>query len=120
MKNSLLKQIIIFNVLSVLVISSVNAQIVHPVDTIYTPPGYSGGPLHALLWLPKHTNGTGVVIAHGATLNDSNMHIWGDSLAAHGYVVLSIDYYDFFDPVPTLYPNPVREFKFGIEFLRRN
>src|SRR5438093_60313 len=118
MKNSLLKKTIVFNILSVLLISLANAQIVHPFDTIYTPPGYSGGPLHTLLWLPKHTNGTGVVLAHGGTLNDTTMHVWGDSLAAHGYVVLSVDYVAFFGPV--LYPNPVREFKFGIEFLRRN
>src|SRR5205814_4916522 len=105
-----------------------NAQIQHNnirvVDTIYTPAGYPGAPLHAILWLPSVTNGAAIVLTHPSATeyNSDEIRIQGDFFSSYGYVVVAIDYYGFFHPsgIPARYPDPVRAYKTGIEFLRKN
>ena len=103
-----------------------NAQIqqnnIRVVDTVYTPAGYPGGPLNSILWLPSVTNGAAVILVHGSGMIPDNLHLWGDVLSSYGYVVLSMDYYDYFNSsgVPDLYPAPVRAIKTAVEFLRKN
>src|SRR5205814_8679061 len=81
-----------------------NAQIQHNnirvVDTIYTPAGYPGAPLHAILWLPSVTNGAAIVLTHPSATeyNSDEIRIQGDFFSSYGYVVVAIDYYGFFHP----------------------
>lgn len=88
-------------------------------DTLYTPPGFPEGPFLGTVCIPDSPNGRGVVLAHGMGSGREALRFWCDSLAAHGYVAMTIDYCDV-DQVCGLYPAPVRAFKAAVQFLRRN
>lgn len=100
MKTQLIKTIILFCILNFTFCIYSNAQIqqnkIRVVDTVYTPPGYSGGALSAILWLPSITNGAAIVVAHNAGGDPASEAIYGDFFSSYGYVVISIDYYGFF------------------------
>jgi dienelactone hydrolase len=96
------------------------AQSFTTLDTMYTPSGYSDGPLAATVYLPAISKGVGVVLTHGYTANRQSLTLWCDTLAANGYVAMTIDYHDWSDTVKGIYPTPVRAYKIAVEFLRRN
>ena len=99
-------------------------------DTVYTPFGFELGDLTATIDIPNNPNGVGVVIAHGAyaegPFQRQTMKIWCDTLAANGYLTMSIDYYsldvseDSNIDTNAAYPRQVTTFKIAVEFLRRN
>lgn len=95
------------------------SQGISVLDTIYTPPGYVGGPLMATIFIPDPhvARGIGVVLGRWSDANRLTAKVWCDTLAARGYVAMTIDY-------PNLeashYPQPQRDFKMAVEFLRRN
>jgi len=105
-------------------ISSNAQQTFTQFDTTYTPSGYPEGPLLGVLYVPSNPNGCGVVLGHtsGPGGDRNQLHVWGETLASLGYVVLSVDYYQLWNVqgVPSLYPAPPRAFKTAVEFLRRN
>jgi acetyl esterase/lipase len=113
-------KIVILLLLTVFTIVRLNAQTYTTRDTIYTPPGYEDGPLTATLVIPKTPNGVGVVLAHYLGATRQSLAVWCDTLAVHGYVAMTIDYYDFRSGPNGVYPKPIRAFKIAIEFLRRN
>lgn len=105
------------------------AQNYTTLDTIYTPAGFELGELMATINIPNNPNGAGVVFAHGAfgvPFQRQTMQIWCDTLAAHGYLAMTIDYYSL-DlttgsnvDTNTAYPRQATTFKLAVEFLRRN
>jgi len=97
-----------------------SGQSVTILDTIYTPNGYEDGPLTATVYIPAISNGIGVVLAHGYTGTRQEFETWCDTLAARGYVAMTIDYYDWINVQYGIYFKPVRAFKIAVEFLRRN
>jgi dienelactone hydrolase len=97
-----------------------SAQTTRILDTTYTPPGYEDGPLNATVYIPAIPNGAGVVLAHYLTGTRQTLDVWCDTLAAHGYVAMTIDYYDWSSTTYGIYPKPVRAYKTAVEFLRRN
>ncbi|GEM_PF-1795870 len=95
-------------------------QNVTRLDTIYTPAGYVDGVFTASIFIPPQSiaRGIGIVLGHG--LDDTpldGLGVWCDTLAAHGYVAMTISFLELDE---TKYPVPVRAFKTGVEFLRRN
>jgi dienelactone hydrolase len=90
------------------------------IDTVYTPPAYSEGPLWATIYLPAVRNGVGVILAHGYSRTRKSIDLWCDTLATRGYLAMAIDYYDAFHLTYGGYPKAVRAFKTAVEFLRRN
>jgi acetyl esterase/lipase len=94
------------------------AQRVSILDTIYTPSGYPEGPLTASIFVPSVHNGAGVILCHGISAARHQMDVWCDSLAAHGFVAMTIDYYDINNRTSGGYPKPVRAFKSAVQFLR--
>jgi pimeloyl-ACP methyl ester carboxylesterase len=106
-----------FALLIALVRPCVFAQVV--LDTVFTPPDYEQGPLLATVTIPNVPNGVGVVLTHGTNGTRQGLSVWCDTLAAHGYTAMTIDYFDF----PSyfgFYPYPVLTFKVAVQFLRRN
>jgi len=107
-------QILLFISIIGFTAKNLSAQSYTNLDTIYTPAGFELGDLWATLSIPANPNGVGVVVTHGATL------------AAHGYLAMTIDYYSLVTiPGPTVdtiaaYPRQARTFKIAVEFLRRN
>jgi dienelactone hydrolase len=101
-------------------VSSGSAQQVTILDTVYVPPGYAEGQLLASVYIPAKPNGVGVVLTHGISATRKQMDIWCDTLAARGYVAMTIDYYDITNTTHGGYPKPVRAFKTAVQFLRRN
>jgi dienelactone hydrolase len=95
-------------------------QSVTILDTVYTPDGYGDGPLTGTVYIPTVSNGIGVVLAHYYTGTRQTLNSWCDTLAAYGYVAMTIDYYDWSNASCGIYPKPVRAFKIAVEFLRRN
>src|ERR1700690_3117874 len=91
------------------------AQAISVSDPAYPPPGYPEGPLLARMFVPAVSNGIGVVLLHGSSLNRLVAIPWCDTLAAYGYVAMSIEYPDF-----APYPREARTAKVAVEFLRRN
>jgi dienelactone hydrolase len=89
-------------------------------DTAFTPSGYEQGALTASLSIPNVPNGVGVVLAHGMGGTRQSMSVWCDTLAAHGYTTMTIDYSDFTNKDFGFYPYPVQTFKTAVQFLRRN
>ncbi len=89
-------------------------------DTVYTPPGYQDGPLPATVYIPNSPNGVGVVLAHFMTGTRHTLAAWCDTLAAHGYTAMTIDYYDMRDSILSAYPKPIQSFKTAVQYLRRN
>ncbi len=89
-------------------------------DTVYTPPGY-GDSLVATIFIPPPSmaRGVGIILTHGITAPRQSLNFWCDTLSAHGYVAMSIDYHDI-DQLSGRYPKPVRAFKTAVQFLRRN
>jgi acetyl esterase/lipase len=89
------------------------------VDTVYTPANYIGGALSATLYKPETPKGTAVILLHGILEDRSAMTVWGDSLAANGYLAMSIDYPD---PIVggATFPAPPRAIKTAVQFLRSN
>lgn len=100
-------------------IQPVFALSVTTIDTVFTPPGYSDGDLSATLYLPDQPNGAAVIAVHELGMARSSVQIWCDTLAAHGYLVMTIDYPD---PVnqQAHYPSPPRALKIATQFLRRS
>lgn len=88
-------------------------------DTVYTPPGYSDGVLFATLYFPDQPNGAAVIAVHELGATRSTLHLWCDTLAAHGYLVMTIDYPDPVNNRAT-FPAPPRALKVATQFLRRN
>ncbi|MCX6136233.1 MAG: T9SS type A sorting domain-containing protein, partial [Ignavibacteriales bacterium] len=71
--------------------------------------------------LPSTARGVGIVLCHGLGNTRLNgLGIWCDTLAARGYLAMTIDFYDPAVGLLTVYPKPVRAFKIAVEFLRRN
>ena len=99
--------------------SFANAQSYTTFDTIYTPTGYSDGKMTGTVYLPKAPNGVGIVAVHEILVTRSSMTIWCDTLAAHGFTVMTIDYPD---PVgqAAKFPLPIRAFKTAVQFMRKN
>ncbi len=64
-------------------------------------------------------NGIGVVVVHGGGGTQQSTSGWRDTLAAHGYVVMSIDYPDL-GQYPDVYPKAARAVKLAVQYLRRN
>jgi hypothetical protein len=89
-------------------------------DTIYTPPGYEDGPLMGTVYMPDVPNGVAVVLSHAMNDTRASMSVWSDTLAAHGYTAMTIDYYDWGYRTLSAYPKPIRAFKTAVQFLRRN
>jgi hypothetical protein len=90
---------------------SMSAQTATILDTVYTPLGYSDGPLTGSIYMPVKSNGAGVVLAHYYTGDRQSLGVWCDTLAAHGYVAMTIDYYDWGSSSHGTYPGPVRALK---------
>ncbi len=86
-------------------------------DTVFTPSNYPDGALEATIFLPSSFNGTAVVLVHELGTARSTMDIWGDTLAAHGFLAISIDYPDPVNSGAT-FPQPVRAVVAGVQFLR--
>jgi acetyl esterase/lipase len=95
------------------------SQTVKIFPVTYTPPGDREGPLGGTLFLPAVGNGIGVVVVHGGGGTQQSTSGWRDTLAAHGYVVMSIDYPSL-GQYPDIYPLEVRAVKLAVQFLRRN
>ena len=93
------------------------AQDVTRIDTVYTPEGYKDGIQRATIFIPSPSNGVGVIVAHGLGGNRFE-RTWADSLAANGYVAMTIDYKDIDEGAK--FPVPVTTYKLAVEFLRRN
>jgi hypothetical protein len=90
------------------------------IDTVFTPPDYEQGPLTASVSIPDVPNGVGVVVAHGTGGTRQNLSVWCDTLAAHGYTAMTIDYLDIHNTAFGLFPYAGRTFKIAVQFLRRN
>lgn len=90
------------------------AQTVSVFDTVYTPAGDVGGARVGTMFVPANSNGIGVVVVHGGGVGRATNRPWCDTLAARGYVVLTIDYADG----STIYPQAARAVKLAIEFMR--
>jgi dienelactone hydrolase len=115
-----MKATLLILVLAAVVESPLFAQTVTVFDTVYTPPGDADGDLVATLYIPSESVGVGVVLSHWWTGDRHTMKCWAETLAAHGYVAMAIDYYDFsYRGNECVYPKPVRSFKLAVEFLRR-
>jgi dienelactone hydrolase len=97
-------------------VSPARAQAVSVFDTVYTPPGDPGGASVGTIFVPPNSNGIGVVVVHGGGVGRATNRPWCDTLAARGYVVLTIDYPD----ASTVYPVGARAVKLAIEFMRRD
>ncbi len=115
--------------INLLTVQCLSAQNYTTLDTIYTPAGFELGDLMATINIPHNSNGVGVVVAHGAYENNPfarhTMKIWCDTLASHGYVAMTIDYYSFDVMSGSIdtsraYPRQATTFKIAVEFLRRN
>lgn len=129
MKNTVLVTAIFLTVLTVCT-DSVSAQYYTTLDTVYTPLGFELGEFMATINIPERPNGVGIVLAHGAypegPFQRQTMQIWCDTLAAHGYLAMSIDYYSIDVSGGTsidtsaAYPNQATTFKTAVEFLRKN
>jgi len=96
---------------------AVFSQGVMVTDTVFTPSDYPDGILDGTLFSPSSFNGTAVVLVHELGTARSTMEIWGDTLAAHGFLALSIDYPDPVNSGAT-FPEPVRAVVAGVQFLR--
>lgn len=107
--------------LSVLTIvpTTLPAQGVVPLDTVYTPDGYPDGSLSATIFIPSPAKAKGVGVVLGRYTNATRLtaKVWCDTLAAGGYVAMTIDYGNL---DASFYPKPQRAFKTAVEFLRRN
>jgi acetyl esterase/lipase len=91
------------------------AQSFTTLETVFTPSTYPDGALNGTLFLPSTFNGTAVVLVHELGADRSTMDVWGDTLAAHGFLALSIDYPD---SSYAMFPQPVRAVVAGAQFLR--
>jgi dienelactone hydrolase len=102
--------------------TTVLGQGVTKLDTLYTPADFSLGDLYATIFIPSPSNakGVGIVVCRGMFQTRlSEFGVWCDSLAANGYLAMTIDYPDI-NASDGAYPNPVRAFKTAVEFLRIN
>ena len=104
--------------LVLLVAFQLSAQTVAVFDTAFYSDAH--GSRIATMYVPAESNGVGVVLGHWWTGTRSTMRCWAESLAAHGYVAMAFDYYDFnYRTTICKYPKPVTTFKLAVEFLRR-
>ncbi len=111
-----MKRMLWLLVLGIVLLASLSSsQTVSVFSTVYTPPGDPDGPRSGTMFVPAVGNGIGVVIAHGQGATQQSTSGWRDTLAAHGYVVMSIDYPDF-----GVYPKASRAAKLAVQFLRRS
>ncbi len=104
---------------SLLLPYAIAAQSFTSFDTIFTPPAYLDGDLTGTLFVPSMPNGISIVAVHGLGDAVSTMNGWSDTLAAHGYTVLNIDYPDPVNAGAT-FPMPVRAIKTAVQFMRRS
>jgi acetyl esterase/lipase len=113
-----MKHLVLFlaGAMTLLVIRS-GAQTVFVFDTVYTPPGNMDGDWVATCFVPAVSNGIGVVLVHGGGVTRQTNRPWCDTLAAHGYTAMSIEYPE---PLSYVYPKGARAVKLAVEFLRRN
>jgi acetyl esterase/lipase len=88
-------------------------------DTTYTPHLYSDGSQNATIRIPANPNHSAVILVHELGTVKETMQLWSDTLSAHGYLTMNIDYPD---PVNTsaTFPAPPRAFKTAVQFLRSN
>jgi acetyl esterase/lipase len=93
------------------------SQGITTLDTIYTPPGYPDGPLAATVFIPDPGNArdAGVILARYTNATRLTAKVWCDTLAARGYLAMTIDYGNL---DTSGYPKPQRAFKTAVEFLR--
>jgi len=87
-------------------------------DTVYTPPGYVDGNLTATMFVPETLNGNAVVLIHGLGGIPLNNKVWCDTLAAHGYIAMSIRYPGSDAVTLEKYPAKTRAAKTAVEFMR--
>jgi acetyl esterase/lipase len=90
------------------------------IDTAYTPPGYEDGAIRGTIHMPRFPIGIGVVLVPGTGMTRSLLSPWCDTLAAHGYTAMAIDYSPTVREDLGIYPKPVRAVKTAVQFLRRN
>lgn len=102
-------------VLTIAAAAPAGSQTITVFDTVFTPPNYSSGSLLATMFVPAVSNGIGVVLVHGSGGGRGSQRPWCDTLAAYGYVAMSIDYVE-----GSTYPEEPRTAKIAVEFLRRN
>ncbi len=95
-------------------------QNVSAFESVFTPTGYVDGNLTATMYVPKKRNGHAVVLVHGLGGIPLNNRIWCDTLAAHGYVTMSINYPDPGVSSSATFPKKTRAAKTAVEFLRMN
>jgi acetyl esterase/lipase len=111
-----LKQsLLFFALIIVLSVRTSVGQTVSIFDTVYTPPGDPDGAWIATVFVPTVGNGIGAVLAHGSGVSRQTVRGWCDTLAARGYVAMTVEY-----PDAEAYPNPPRALKLAVQFLRRN
>jgi acetyl esterase/lipase len=114
----------VFIIVVLFAVSILSAQNFTKLDTVYTPSDCEVGELEATICIPENPNGAAIIIAHGIFINSPkmrhSMQIWGDTLAANGYVTMNLDYYPLATGPLSIYPNQVTTFKLAVEFLRRN
>ncbi len=95
-----------------------SAQTVAIFDTVFYSDTH--GSRIATMYVPSNSIGVGVVLGHWWTGERQTMRCWAESLAAHGYVAMAFDYFDFnYRTSICKYPKPVTTFKLAVEFLRR-
>ncbi len=114
----MVRAILLVSLVSVLMIVAaypVKCQTISVFDTVFTPEGYSSGQLLATMFVPAVSNGIGVVFVHGSGGGRGSQRPWCDTLAAYGYVGMSIDYAE-----GSTWPEEPRTAKIAVEFLRRN
>jgi len=112
---------VLFLVLFVLSFAQLYAQppVRIPLDTVYpTQNGYYTGD-SATIFFPAIPNGAAVIAVHWLGGVRSIMDAWCDTLAAHGYLAMTIDYPDPINPPAVQFPEQVRDVKFAVQFLRR-
>jgi len=93
------------------------SQGVSIIDTVYTPPQYTDGALTATIFIPDPSVSKRVGVILGRYTNATRMtaKVWCDTLAARGYLAMTIDYGNL---DVSVYPKPQRAFKTAVEFLR--
>ncbi len=89
----------------------------------YTPPT-APNPYLANLCVPASPRDVGIVLVHGGggtRGSRAGEDAWSRRYLEAGYVTLSIDYFLFDDTTPApVYPEPERDVKSAIQYLRRN
>ena len=121
MKNHL-KKLVPVAIFTGILVMSLKAQGVTTLDTIYTPVGYEDGDMSATVFIPdpSTSRGIGIILMRYYSATRLTARVWCDTLAARGFVAMTIDYPNYGALPMGVYPKPVRAFKIAVEFLRKN